>query len=123
MSASNICQRLIKTKWRPYATDLAEAPQSEGICAIGFLPGPEPDIYVGRSIHIRTRLQQHKSQNLQAIDEFVKEQFNQNGGKNLAIKWVELENSKCLEGQYLNCIHETLGYWPRYNLKHGNTCN
>jgi len=123
MSASNVCQRLIKKAWRSYATDLAEAPQSEGIYAIGFLPGPEPVIYVGQSIHIRTRLQQHKSQNLQAIDKFVKDQFAQNGGINLFIKWVEVENSKCLEGKYLNCMYDKLGYWPRYNLKHGDTCN
>lgn len=123
MSASNVCQRLIKKAWRSYATDLAEAPQSEGIYAIGFLPGSEPVIYVGKSIHIRTRLQQHKSQNQQAIDKFVKDQFTQNGGINLFIKWVEVEDSKCLEGKYLNCMYDKLGYWPRYNLKHGDTCN
>lgn len=75
--------------------------QSEDIHAIG-----SPDfkvIYVGRSKDMRCRLQRHKYQN-KAIDNFVKYQFALNGGMNLYIKWVEVENSKCLERGYLNCM-------------------
>jgi len=122
MEASDICQRLFRKPWRSY-THLAESPQSEGIYAIGFRQLLSPEvIYVGRSIHIRTRLHQHRWQSLQAIDNFVKEQFTLNGGVNLFIKWVEVENSRCLEGNYLNCMSKKLGYWPRFNLRKGNTC-
>ena len=123
---SNICPHLIAKPWSSYATDLAEAPQSEGIYAIGFA-GPSAEdpevIYVGRSIHIRTRFLQHRGQNRQEIDKFVKGQFTLNGGRNLFIKWVEVENTICLEKSYLKCVHETLGYWPLYNLRHGTTCH
>ena len=124
--ASNICQRLIDEVWKFYATDLHKAPESEGIYAIGFRHLYPPDfvevIYVGRSKHIRTRLQQHKYPK-QAINNSVKCQFALNGGINLCIKWVEVQNSKCLEGEYLNCMSAKLGYWPRCNLRHGDTCN
>lgn len=125
MQTSSICQDLINEDWNSYATDLAKAPQTEGIYAVGCLevfPLGVNVIYVGQSIHIRKRLQQHKYQN-QAIDEFVKDQFTRNGGKNLFVKWVEVRNSKCLEGNYLDCMYKKLGYWPSFNLKHGNTCN
>jgi len=79
-------------------------------------------IYVGYSTDIRRRLQQHKSQTL-AIDEFVKDQFSSNGGKNLRFKWVKVTNAKCAEGDYLECMQEKLGYWPEYNKKRGNKCN
>ena len=121
---SNICQRLINKVWKSYATDVPNAPESEGIYAIGFQQPYSPGVevlYVGRSKHIHTRLQQHKYQ-YQAIDKFVKEQFALNGGIFLCIKWVEVQNSNCLEKEYLNCMFAKLGYWPRFNLQHGNTC-
>ena len=122
---SNICQRLINKVWKRYATDVPNAPESEGIYAIGFQqlypPGVEV-LYVGRSKHIHKRLQEHKYQ-YQAIDKFVKEQFALNGGINLCIKWVEVQNSTCLEGKYLNCMSAKLGYWPRFNLQPGTICN
>ena len=77
---------------------------------------------MGHSTNIRRRLQQHKSQTL-AIDEFVKEEFRQNKGKNLQIKWVEEKSGECVEGEYLDCMQEKLGYWPEYNKKQGNKCN
>ena len=121
---SSICQHLNNKVWNSYTHDLSKAPKSEGIYAIGFQhlspPGVEV-LYVGRSINIRTRLQQHKYQ-YQAIDKFVKEQFALNGGIFLCIKWVEVQNSKCLEREYLNCMSAKLGYWPRFNLQHVNTC-
>jgi len=123
--ASNICQRLINKRWKSYVNGLAEAPQSEGIYAIGLqlVPAGVETIYVGRSIHIHQRLQEHKWQNQQEIDKFVKGQFSRlTGGTNLFVKWVEVKNSKCLEGNYLDCMCSQLGYWPHYNLRRGNTC-
>ncbi|KAL9956741.1 hypothetical protein ACROYT_G038267 [Oculina patagonica] len=121
--ASNICQRLLNKVWKSYANDLREAPQVEGIYTIGLVRGNDVRyIYVGHSNDIRRRLQEHKSQIL-AIDEFVKQQFVLNRGQNLRIKWVEEQNGPCVEGQYLDCMHQKLGYWPDYNKKHGNTCN
>jgi len=79
-------------------------------------------IYVGYSTDIRRRLQQHKSQTL-AIDEFVKDQFSSNSGKNLRFIWVKVTNAKCAEGDCLECMQEKLGYWPEYNKKRGNKCN
>lgn len=116
--ASNICQRLLDRAWRSYANDLDQAPQAEGIYAIGT---STRYIYVGHSNNIRRRLKEHKSKALE-IDEFVKEQFKLNNGKDLRIKWVEEENGKCVEGAYLECIEKKLGYWPDYNKKHGNVC-
>lgn len=123
---SNICQQLIDEEWKSYPADLPKAPESEGIYAIGFRHpysrGPEV-IYVGRSIHIRTRLKQHKYGENQEIAKFVKYHFALNGGINLYIKWVEVKNTRCLERGYLNCMSAKLGYWPCYNLRCGDTCN
>ncbi|KAJ7371101.1 hypothetical protein OS493_027789 [Desmophyllum pertusum] len=122
--ASNICQRLLDKEWRSYANDLDKAPTVEGIYAIGSaINGVVRYIYVGLSINIHSRLKEHKnkSQTL-AIDKFVKQEFAENEGINLRIKWVEEANVKCVEGNYLNCIRIKLGYWPDYNKKHGNVC-
>ena len=124
--SSNICQRLQQKGWNSYANGLSEAPTSGGIYAIGFLESVTPGvlnvntIYVGKTNDIHRRLQEHKSQKLK-IDEFVKGQFNLDGGKHLMIKWVEERNYKCLEGKYLNCMNNNLGYWPFFNRKRGDT--
>ena len=126
--ASNICQRLQQDVWKSYANGLSEAPTSEGIYAIGFLESVPPGvlnvktIYVGQTNNIHRRLREHKYQNLK-IDDFVKSQFNLDGGKYLMIKWVEERNYKCQEGNYLNCMNNNLGYWPSFNRKRGDTCN
>ena len=107
---SSICGSLLSGAWRSYANDLDEAPHTQGIYTIGLKrAGDVRYIYVGHSKDIRRRLQQHKSQTL-AIDEFVKEEFSSNGGQNLRIKWVEETDGRCAEGDYLECIHQKLGY-------------
>ena len=121
--ASSICSSLFSKAWKSYANDLDKAPSTEGIYAIGLKgAGDVGYIYVGYSKDIRRRLKEHKSQTL-AIDKFVKKEFSSNGGQNLRIKWVEDTNSKCAEGDYLECMHQKLGYWPDYNKKKGNQCN
>ena len=119
---SSTCGSLLSGAWRSYANDLDNAPHAEGIYTIGVMQsGNVRYIYVGYSIDMRRRLQQHKSQTL-AIDTFLKEQFSSNGGKNLRFKWVKVTNAKCAEGNYLECMQEKLGYWPEYNKKRGNKC-
>ena len=117
---SNICQRLLDKVWRSYAYDLDEVPEAEGIYAIGDKDGTV--LYVGHSKHIQRRLRQHKSGQLD-IDKFVKQQFAANGGTNLRIKWVEDHDHKCVEGAYLECIEQKLGYRPPFNKKGGNRCD
>lgn len=114
----NIGQRLICKPWRSYAEDLMEAPKARGIYTIGYNC---QYIYVGHSKNIRTRLQQHKHGKLR-VDKFIKGQFSSNGGINLQIKWMKDSQSACNEGHYLNCIEKSQGYWPKYNMKEGNTC-
>ena len=119
--SSNICQRLLDKVWRSYVNDLDTVPEAEGIYAIGDEDGAV--LYVGHSKQMRTRLRQHKS-GQQAIDEFLKQQFAAvNSGSNLGIKWVEDPNHKCVEGEYLECIEEKLGYRPCFNKKGGNRCD
>lgn len=114
------CQRLLDKVWKFYANDLDKAPQVESIYTIAFTQtdGIVKFIYVGHSNDIRRRLQEHKRQDLD-IDEFVKDQFHLNNGQKLEIKWIEEKASDCVEGKYLDCMHKKLGYWPKYNKKHG----
>ena len=115
--ASNIFQRLINEVWRSY--DLGNVPTAKGIYAIGNKRGMV--LYVGQSNNMQRRLREHKH-GKQVIDQFVKEEFRQNNGVNLRIKWIEEGDHACLEGDYLKCLAEKLGYWPEYNMKGGNTC-
>ena len=99
--ASRICQSLIRKVWRSYSDDLDMAPRTEGIYTIGF---EDPDghveyIYVGHSVNIRRRLQEHKRRD-SAISAFVQEQFLLDDGLNLRIKWKEEEDCTCVEGLY-----------------------
>ena len=117
--ASNICQRLLNKIWRSYANDLHQVPEAEGIYVIGNATGEV--LYVGHTIHMRTRLRQHKY-GQQVIGQFVKQQFAVKGGINLQIKWVEEMDHGCVEDDYLQCIVQKLGYWPQFNMQQGNTC-
>ena len=120
--ASNICQRLLEKVWRRY--ELENVPTVEGIYAISVLSGVqqwqfgEPTVlYVGRTNNVQRRLGEHKRQNLQ-IDEFVKEEFEENGGEDLRVKWIKEKNDNITEMEYIKCIAHKLGYWPKYNIKH-----
>lgn len=121
--ASTICESLIRKVWRSYAVDLDKVPRTEGIYTIGFEhPGGFVEYkYVGHSNNMRRRLQQHKRQD-SAIAEFVQEHFLLDDGLNLRIKWKEEEDGSCVEGLYLDCMTNKLGYWPELNRKRGNRC-
>lgn len=119
---SNICQRLLNKEWRRYELD--RVPHEEGIYVIGILTGipqfrffGEPKVlYVGRTNDFHRRLAEHKRKN-QKIDEFVKEEFEENDGEDLRIKWIKDENEDFVEKEYIECIARKLGYWPKYNIR------
>ena len=122
---SRICDRLLKKNWKTY--DVDEVLHGvEGIYVIGILSwvkiqqllvlGEPKVLYVGRSNDVHRRLGEHKNQKLK-IDQFVREQFEENGGENLRVKWVEEKNEDTKEKLYLDCIAHKLGYWPEYNIR------
>ena len=119
--AGRICSRLVKKVWRSYAEDLENVPQEEGIYVIGLEVARDSVIYlyVGHSVNIHRRLREHKRKTL-TIDKVIKEQFRENGGAKLRIKWVEGSDSKLDEGQYIHCIEEKVGYPLILNIKGGN---
>lgn len=120
---SKICDRLLEKNWRTY--DLENVPDIEGIYCIGILSGApqgqmfgEPTIlYVGRSNNVHRRLGEHKYQKLK-IDEFVKGQFQENGGEDLRVKWIKEKNEDTTEKEYIECIAKKVGYRPKYNIRH-----
>lgn len=123
MAVSNICERLLEKKWKPY--DLENVPQGiEGIYVIGILSGTqqwqlfgEPTVlYVGRTNDVHRRLGEHKRQNLK-IDQFVKEEFEENGGEDLRVKWIKERNEDAKEKEYIECIAHKLGYRPNFNIR------
>ena len=117
--ASRICDRLINKVWHNYA-DLSDVPEAEGIYVIGKQDRDDVTyLYIGHSVNVHRRLQEHKHQSLE-IDEFIKEQFDENGGARLRMKWVLQENSRRSEGEYLHCIERKLGYELRFNIRRGN---
>ena len=73
-------------------------------------------LYVGRTNDVHRRLVEHKRQYLK-IDLYVKEEFEENGGENLRIKWIKEKNQETKEKEYLECIANKLGYWPKYNMR------
>ncbi len=123
--ASNIFQRLLAKEWRSYAEDLDKAPHVEGIYTIGFLHpyGSVRHIYVGHSSNIHKRLQNHKQKDKLMLNEFVKQQFRLNNGKNLRIKWMEENNEECAREEYRDCMYTELGYWPDFNKELEKPCN
>lgn len=120
---SNICQKLLEKAWRAY--DIENVPRGiEGIYCIGIISGApqqwrlgEPTVlYVGRTNDVHRRLAEHKRQNLK-IDQFVKEEFDENGGEYLRIKWIKEKNHEATEKEYIECIANKLGYRPKYNVR------
>ena len=114
--ASNVCTRLLKKIWRPY--EVENIPRIEGIYVIGISRlSEEPKvIYVGRSNDVHRRLVEHKRKEL-AIDEFIKEEFQDNDGEDLLVKWIREDKQEVKEMDYIYCVAEKVGYWPKYNIK------
>ena len=113
---SNICSRLLRKVWREYDTD--DIPHIEGIYVIGVIhPFTETEVvYVGRSNDIHRRMVEHRSQDL-VIDRFVQEMFDKNGGEDLRVKWIEEDDQERREHDYIECIADKEGRWPKYNIR------
>jgi len=96
-------------------------PEEEGLYVIGLEEARDrvTYLYLGYSNNIHRRLKEHKYQSL-LIDEFIKEQFSENNGTRLRIKWVLEPDSKLDEGKYLHCMEQKVGDL-RYNIKRGNS--
>jgi hypothetical protein len=116
---SNICRNLLRRVWiKDY--DMTRAPEEGGIYCIGEWNGSDYDvIYVGRTNNIRRRLGEHRRRNAQEIDQYIHE-F-EGDLRSLAIKWIPDPDNQINEGEYLDCIEQQLGYWPKYNMQGGNT--
>ena len=111
----NICTRLLKKSWSNY--NVGQIPHIEGIYVIGTThPRASTEVvYVGRSNDIHRRMVEHKRQDL-AIDKFVKKNFAENGGIHLQVKWIEEHDQRRNESDYIRCVANKLGYWPRFNI-------
>jgi len=119
---SNICQHLIDKPWSSYRDiNLRKVPQADGIYTIGVKRRNKEVkyLYAGHSKHLRTRLYQHRHQNLR-VDNFLKKELKKDGGKGLRMKWFRNKNSKRKEGVYIDCMEKKLGYRLKYNIKRGN---
>ncbi|KAJ7371102.1 hypothetical protein OS493_027790 [Desmophyllum pertusum] len=118
---SKICDKLIHQRnWFFY--DSPKISQEGGIYVIGVKRPRERAIrylYLGQSINIRDRIQQHKYGD-QKIDAFVKKNFRLNGGKSLRVKWIQDPRHKFTERKYIRCVEGKLGYKLIYNVIRGN---
>lgn len=115
LKMENICTRLLKKSWSNY--NVGQIPHIEGIYVIGTThPRASTEVvYVGRSNDIHRRMVEHKRQDL-AIDKFVKKNFAENGGIQLRVKWIEEHDQRRNESDYIRCVANKLGYWPRFNI-------
>ena len=114
---ANICIRLLNKVWRFYEVD--QIPHIEGIYVIGEnnpFDNQTEVLYVGRSKDVHRRMLEHKRQRL-AIDQYVREQFHDNDGEDLRVKWIVERNDEKTEQEYIECIARKLGYWPKYNIR------
>ena len=111
----NICTRLLNKKWNNY--NVSQIPRVEGLYVIGTTHRSKKVVYVGRSKDIHQRMLEHKKQD-SAIDKFVQENFNKNGGVHLRIKWIEEQDQKRKESDFICCVTNKLGYKPSFNA-HG----
>ena len=76
-------------------------------------------LYLGRSNHIRRRLNQHMQPSQkckQKIDNFIQNQAKES----IIVKWIEEPSHQYVEGQYLNYVENRLGYKLKYNMKAGD---
>ena len=53
---------------------------------------------------------------------FIFSSFSDGNEDLLRVKWVHEPKQKCLEGKYVICLEEKLGYKLDYNMKKGDTC-
>lgn len=77
-------------------------------------------LYAGRSKHVKTRLQQHKTQTKQDISKRVAAKFTQHKESELRIKYVEDKRQKRKEAKYIQCLAEKVGYRPVLNKRGGD---
>ena len=116
--ADQVCDELIyRRRWVKYTEDANEIPHTEGIYVIGVKregQTPIDCLYLGRSKDVHNRLIQHKH-GIQEIDEFVKENFQENGGIYLRVKWIKEPKPKEKETAYINCVEQKLDYKLIYN--------
>lgn len=114
------CSSLVRKNWRPY--DTSKVPRTGGIYVIGNVEQKIIYEYVGQTNDLRRRLNAHKYSTKQEISRFVKEEFSENNGETLRIKWIETKEHKCKERIVLDCLHKEIGYWPPMNKKAGDKC-
>ena len=114
-----ICAKLLKGRWKPYDVSLVK--KVPGIYAIGVEQAKGIKyLYAGRSKHVKTRLQQHKTKKTQAISKRVTAMFKQHKQSQLRIKYVEDKSQKRREGKYIRCLAKKLGYRPVLNKRGGD---
>ena len=114
----NICTRLLTKSWNNY--NVSQIPHVEGIYVIGITyPSASIEVlYVAGSNDIHGRMLEHKKQDF-AIDKFVKRNFKENGGVHLRVKWIEEQDQKRKESDYISCVVNKLGFTPKYNQRTG----
>ena len=114
-----ICAKVLKKRWRPY--DVSVVKKVPGIYAIGAKGARGIKyLYAGRSKHVKTRFQQHKTRKTQAISKIVAAMFKRHKQSQLRIKYVEDKWQKRNEANYIRCMTEKLGYRPVLNKRNGD---
>lgn len=79
-------------------------------------------LYVGRG-QLRNRLNNHFSGNdRQQVGAFLAE-LTDRAKTNIFVDWEATPNNECVEGKWIDCIVNTLGYRPRFNRKDGDSCD
>ena len=116
-----ICDKLSKNPWLPY--DVSSVDKVPGIYVIGDKQGSETKyLYAGRSNDVKRRLQEHKSQKQQDIDNRVTGKFKKHKETDLRIKYVPEQRQKSKEGEYMQCLTKKIGYRPVLNKRDGDGC-
>lgn len=114
-----ICAKLSKRRWKPYDVSLVK--NVPGIYAIGVEQAKGIKyLYAGRSKHVKTRLQQHKTKKTQAISKRVRAMFRQHKQSQLRIKYVEDKLQKRNEEKYIRCLKKKTGRRPVLNKRGGD---